>query len=266
MEQKVICHEIGKDPLYKIWHAADEHLIMYIYSGGGSIVSGKHIFPLKKGVLLFVAADTYHYTMPEDPTVYDRSKLIISTQTLVKIAELLRDNAIFKNIFDKTIVYAEIEESEQGEVDRIFTELMDCKTEESEEIVLLSCLLRLMLFLDKYMVESISVATGFMYKAIKFINENISTDIDIDDICSAVNISKYHFCRQFKKQTGMTVMKYVLKTRIVLSKIDLKTTTFSVTEISERYGFSSVSYFSRIFKEYENCSPLQYRKRNQNKI
>lgn len=60
----------------------------------------------------------------------------------------------------------------------------------------------------------------------------------------------------------MTVMKYILKMRIVLAKMDLKKTNLSVSEISGKYGFSSVSYFSRMFKEEENCSPLQYRKKN----
>jgi len=101
-----------------------------------------------------------------------------------------------------------------------------------------------------------------MGKAIDYINRNISMEIDIDRICAAINISKYYFCRQFKQHTGMTVMKYILQTRLILSKTDLKKTNLSVTEISGKYGFSSVSYFSRIFKEEEGCSPLQYRKRN----
>lgn len=78
----------------------------------------------------------------------------------------------------------------------------------------------------------------------------------------AVNISKYYFCRQFKERTGLTIMNYVLKTRIILAKNELKKTELSISEISQKYGFSSVSYFCRVFKEEERCSPLQYRKRN----
>ena len=74
-------------------------------------------------------------------------------------------------------------------------------------------------------------------------------------------MSKYHFCRQFKQHIGLTVMKYILRTRITLAKIDLVKTNLSVSEISEKNGFSSVSYFCRIFNETEGCSPLQFRKK-----
>ena len=85
-------------------------------------------------------------------------------------------------------------------------------------------------------------------------------DICIDDICAAINSSKYHFCRQFKKHTGLTVMEYILKTRIILAKTELIKTNLSITEISERLGFSSVSYFCRAFKAESGLTPLQYRK------
>lgn len=259
MEERIVCRQRGKDPLYKTWHASKEHLFMYINSGSGSIVSGEQIFPIKNGGLVFIAADTYHYTMPDDPAVYERSKLTVSPWELSRISGLLSENNGFKSFFDKAIVYAEIHESDRAEVDRIFKELKVSKND--PELTLFSCLLRLLCFFDKHTVESTSAATGFMSEATRYINENISSDIDIDSICSAINISKYYFCRQFKEHTGMTVMKYILKTRIVLAKSELKKKGISVTEISEKLGFSSVSYFCRAFKEEENCSPLQYRKR-----
>lgn len=262
MEERIICHQRGKDPLYKIWHTSEEHIFMYFYSDGGSIVSKEQVFPIKKGALIFIASNTYHYTMPDEPAIYDRSKFAVLPYELDKISDLLSENNVFKNFFDNAIVYAEVDESDRNEVDGIFEE-MNSGENSNAELTLFSCLLRLLCFFEKYTVESTPAAIGFMSEATKYINENISLDIDIDKICSAINISKYHFCRQFKKHTGMTVMKYILKTRIVLAKSELEKTNLSITEISERYGFSSVSYFCRVFKEEENCSPLQYRKRKQ---
>ena len=114
-----------------------------------------------------------------------------------------------------------------------------------------------------YRKASTASVTGTIEKAIDYIGKNIALHITIDDICAVVNISRYHFCRQFKKYTGMTVMKYILKTRIVLAKKELERTMLPITEISERLGFSSVSYFSRVFKEEEHMSPFQYRKRKE---
>lgn len=209
---------------------------------------------------MFIAADTYHYTMPDEPEAYDRSKLMVLPSELDKISDLLSENNVFKSFFDKAIVYAETDESNRKAVDYVFEEMNTCKNGNTE-LTLFSCVLRLLGFFDKYTVESTPAAIGLMSRATKYINENISSDIDIDKICSAVNISKYYFCREFKKHTGLTVMQYILKTRVVLAKSELKKTNLSITEISERYGFSSVSYFCRVFKEQEGCSPLRYRKK-----
>ena len=262
MKNGIVCHQLGKDPLYKTWHTSAEHLFMYFYSDGGSVVCAEDIFPIKKGGLIFIAADTYHYTMPDVPEIYDRSKLTISRNHLTKILDLLGENNRFKKFTDKAIVYAEIDEKDQKEIDCIFDKLIICDTDDERELTLLSCCIRLLFYLNRYSKVSTSFVSGIMGKAIEYINMNISLDMNIDSICAAVNISKYYFCRQFKKHTGMTVMKYILKTRIILAKSDLKKTNLSVTEICEKYGFSSVSYFSRVFKEEEGCSPLQYRKRN----
>ena len=261
MEDNIIYRQCGKDPLYKTWHALKEHLFLYVHSGSGNIVSTEQVFHIKKGALVFIAADTNHYTMPDEPKVYERSKLIIPPSSINKVLELLGEKNCFKKFSDKAIVYAEIEEAAQKEIEAVFNEISICNTDDEQELILLSCCIKLLFYLNKYSKASTSIAIGIMGKAIDYISKNISSDIDIDSICSVVGISKYYFCRQFKKHTGMTVMNYILKTRIILAKSDLEKTNLSITEISERYGFSSASYFCRIFKEAENCSPLQYRKK-----
>lgn len=124
MKNSIVCHQQGKDPLYKTWHASTTHLIMYFYSDGGSIVCADEVFPIKKGGLIFIAADTYHYTMPDVPEIYDRSKLHISCCELDKVLEQLSENNKFKSFSNKAIVYAEIGEESQKEVDRIFNEFL----------------------------------------------------------------------------------------------------------------------------------------------
>ena len=262
MNGKISCYEKGKDPLYKIWHASEEHLFMYIHSGSGSIVSEEKIFPIKKNLLVFIAANKYHYTLPDNPQIYERSKLIFTTDVFEKIDSFFENSATIRKILSNSIVYAQIDDAEGEKIEQIFREYNIHKNEKGEELLLFSCLFKLFFLIDKYSVESVPVSKGIINKAIKYINENIALDIKIEDICSAVNISKHYFCRQFKEHMGITVMKYILRTRITLAKTDLIKTNLSISEISEKNGFSSVSYFCRIFNETEKCSPLKFRKRN----
>ena len=118
-----------------------------------------------------------------------------------------------------------------------------------------------MVFLKKYSLENTPATSGMMNEAIEYINNNITKSLTIDEICSKIHISKYHLCRQFKITTGTTIMKYILKTRIVLAKNMLSNQALSITEISNRCGFSSVAYFSRVFKEDTGMNPLNFKKK-----
>ena len=57
MEQNIIYREIGKDTMYRIWHASEEVMLIYTYSDGGSIVCSEKAYPIEKGVLCLTAKD-----------------------------------------------------------------------------------------------------------------------------------------------------------------------------------------------------------------
>lgn len=260
MEEKVVYHQRGKDPLYKTWHASEEHLFLFCHSEGGSVVTGEKVLPLKKGVLLFIAAQTYHYTMPDFPAEYDRSKLFVSAEYFARLMTLFDNGKKWQAVGERAMIYAEIPPHLWDKVASVFEEGQTALLE--NEPLFLSGLLLLISFLEKYTVQSTAAPSGWMARAVRYINQNISTDLTVEEICAAMNVSKYHFCRRFKQHTGMTVMQYILKTRIILAKNELRKTVAPVTEISETCGFSSPSYFCRIFRQEAGCSPLQYRKQN----
>ena len=57
----------------------------------------------------------------------------------------------------------------------------------------------------------------------------------------------------------MSVARLILTEKIRFAKRLMTDMAKSLQEISEAVGFSSVSYFNRIFKKYRNCSPKHYR-------
>ena len=256
MIENTMCRVTGKDPMYKIWHTSPTHLIMYIHAGNGSIVCADKLYPLEPGMLVYIATETYHYTMPDDPACYVRSKVFLNPARLEK---LLQPSGLCDAV-PKALVCAPIPLIHQPRVEALFAGLDNHR--ECHRLMAASMVLELMYFLQRYAAESTDAPSGFVSRAIAYIGDNIAWDMTLDDICHNVNVSKFHLCRSFREHTGMTVMEYILSTRIVLAKNELIKTNEPILRISEKCGFSSASYFCRIFRRKEGCTPLQYRKQH----
>ncbi len=99
--------------------------------------------------------------------------------------------------------------------------------------------------------------------AIEYIDKNYSEDLSLDDLSKILNISKQHFCKIFKKATGSTPTDYLNYVRICNAEALLKT-DMSISEIAYAVGFSSLSYFNRVFKKNKFFSPQNYRRISSN--
>ena len=98
-------------------------------------------------------------------------------------------------------------------------------------------------------------------KSIRYINENYTTEIKITDLAKMENMCMTAYDAAFKKQLGISPIKYIINLRIQFAKELLETSNISVKEISLMSGYGNFNYFSRIFKEYVSMSPSEYRKR-----
>ena len=74
------------------------------------------------------------------------------------------------------------------------------------------------------------------------------------------NLNPSYFCRIFKRASGSGFIDYLNFVRICKSEKLLAAGTKSILDVSYDVGFSSVSYFNRIFKKYKNCTPTEYRR------
>jgi AraC-like DNA-binding protein len=84
----------------------------------------------------------------------------------------------------------------------------------------------------------------------------------LEDIAKQCHISKFYLSHQFTQTQGISLSKYILKSRITKSMQLLRETNLPVKEVSEAVGFHDVADFCRAFKRETNLTPLQYRKQN----
>lgn len=257
----IIYRQIGRDDHYKVWHKT-ENMFILIQSGNGSIVSRDKSYPIGKGTLCFIGSNKYHYTFPDVPEQYIRSKLFISAEELEKITRLLSPYCKLHNILDENqIAMGLLGECDFRRAEETFEQLSRLQDDSAYfQAKSYSAVLDLTVLICQNMGGKIHHSFDSIQIAVEYINQHITEDISIDGICTACYLSKYYFCRLFKKKIGLTVMEYVLKTRNSMAKELLADSRLSVTEISESCGFSSISYFSRAFKNETGVTPLQYRR------
>ena len=70
--------------------------------------------------------------------------------------------------------------------------------------------------------------------------------------------NKTIICKSFKEAYGDTVINYINKLRIKNAKKLMRQGELNLTQLSARVGFSSIHYFSKLFKGYEKMSPSEY--------
>lgn len=93
---------------------------------------------------------------------------------------------------------------------------------------------------------------------VRYINENYKEKIRLSELCFLFGTNKTTLCNRFRAYTGETIVEYISKLRIKKAKKLMRKGEYNLTEISAIVGFSSVHYFSRIFKQYEGQSPTSY--------
>lgn len=104
--------------------------------------------------------------------------------------------------------------------------------------------------------KQISLLTAFSY-----IDMHLSEKLTLESIAEISGYSKFHFARIFKEVTGTTVIDYIKSVRCDKAKTLLLETSDSVTQICNACGFENSSYFTRTFKKFYRCTPLEFRKK-----
>ncbi len=95
----------------------------------------------------------------------------------------------------------------------------------------------------------------------KYITEHYTEKILLDNICFLFGTNKTSLCQRFRLEYGTTILNYIDQLKVKDAKKLLREQKLSVTEISDRLGFSSIHYFCRHFKKHTGMSPKEYQTR-----
>lgn len=100
--------------------------------------------------------------------------------------------------------------------------------------------------------------TARLKNILMYIQEHYTEKITLADIAATANICQSECCRFFKKHMNESLFDYLLSYRIEKSLPLLTDEQLSITEVSSRCGFSSASYYTKVFRERMGCTPSAY--------
>ncbi len=96
-------------------------------------------------------------------------------------------------------------------------------------------------------------------KAISYIQTNYMHDISLVSISQHLNISSVYMSQLFKKELGLSPIKYIINYRIDRAKYFLKETDEPIYNIAIKVGFWEPKHFSKTFKRVTGMTPSQYK-------
>ena len=131
---------------------------------------------------------------------------------------------------------------------------------------LLSYLHQLFCLILRYQMENIndfgisSRKDEEVLLAAKYIYQNFSASLTLEEAAGVAGLSPSYFSRKFKQVTGLGFKEYVNFVRMKNAAMELLATRHSITDVALNNGFSDGNYFKDAFKKVHGCSPREYRK------
>ncbi|MBQ2863727.1 MAG: helix-turn-helix transcriptional regulator, partial [Clostridia bacterium] len=164
---------------------------------------------------------------------------------------------------DLILDYKTSTREKQKDVELILTKCISIRSEHqtSRQILLSLHFSELLCILSDILTENLQSYKSYpqsLSKLIYYINQNYTKNLQLEDIAAHTSFSKQYCMRLFKKHMGRTINDYILELRMKHASYLLRETYMNVNEASDYLGFSSVSYFSRVFKKYYGVSPSEY--------
>ena len=115
-------------------------------------------------------------------------------------------------------------------------------------------------FSDSGAVKSSSaVMDRHLGNAITYMKNHLREAVTLDRLSAAINISKTHLIRIFRKELGTSPMRYLTSLRVEESAGMLSGTDMTLGQVAEQLNFYSDSHFSKVFKKNMGENPSAYR-------
>ena len=187
-------------------------------------------------------------------------KHFYEAQDKIDISTKKNDLLIWNAIYCREVINKGISKSYLHTIyNKFYDMILNCSKLEqlqNTEIQLVSSYLNVL-------INDMEVTENFMInKMLQYLHLHIEEHVSVERIAHDLNISEGYACSCFKKNMGISLMKYAKKIKIDRAKKLLITTNKSMLELSVILGFYDQSHFTKTFKSFVGLSPTEYRNKN----
>lgn len=114
-------------------------------------------------------------------------------------------------------------------------------------------------FASRNAIASSGAEPSAVASAKEFVQSHAEEPITLAQVVKHVKVSRFYFCKLFKKATGLTLTEYVSRVRVEKAKTLLVDPSLRISEVVYAAGFGSIPRFNSVFKRHVGMPPTEYR-------
>lgn len=261
-----------------IYHYHDYYEIHATLSGEAEIFIEGEVFNLEPGTVLLIHSNDLHRILKQNSEYFERVYIFVTSSFLERHSTSVSnlENA-FKSISSAVhrskVIKLPLEVLKE-QLSFVTTNLNPSEDRFGADIELENNLVNYIVHINRWILDSELYekvdrsVDPLMDEMIRFVSENLTHELTLEDMEKQFFLSKYHIIRAFKKRTGLSFYQYVLKKRLLLSK-QLLLKNNNIINIYSECGFASYTNYLRAFKKEFDMTPKEFIKKsvfNQHKI
>ena len=234
--------------------------LLLLNTGSGGYVVDSLRYQIQSGDVVLVDCNSVHRPEFDENTDYERTIIYIDPGFLQREStqecNLL---GCFSNEYGHVLRLTDRQFWQiQDIAHRLEAEL--AQRRQGHEIIAKALLMELLVNIHRFQQQETVFTSPIQPKndrildVLKYLDEHICEDLDIDSLADRFFISKFHLMRLFHKETGATVHSYIIKRRLLMAR-ELIKQGVSATDACYRSGFRSYSAFTRAYSKNFGTTP-----------
>lgn len=241
-------------------HHHPYHEISIVVKGNITYATKDYIAKAQDNCVIFSKAQELHNPFIDQTQLYERYQVKFYTN-------LITDNITDSSALIEAISTSYIKQLNNRDFNELLINVKNLHTliqkkSDNETVRIQEILQLILLIIASYNAEPVKVSNEsyYIHDVITYIKNNFHTQLTLDTIASKFFISKSKLIYDFKNYCNLSLLEYITLTRIEYAK-DYLMNGYSVAATAEKCGFSSSSYFIKIFSKFTNTTPLKFQLR-----